>query len=94
MAAPLGNKNATKSKEWTAALKWQLENYENETSSIKRGTALRTIAKQVVEAALSGDKDSWQEIGNRLDGKPAQAIIGDDDSPPIQIQGRIKLIKP
>jgi hypothetical protein len=41
-----------------------------------------------------GDKDSWQEIGNRLDGKPAQVIIGDDDEPPITVRGVIELVRP
>lgn len=34
-----------------------------------------------------GDKWALEEIGDRLDGKPAQAIIGgDEDDPPIKYQ--------
>jgi hypothetical protein len=31
--------------------------------------------------ALAGNKDAWKEIGERLDGKPAQAIVGHDGGP-------------
>jgi hypothetical protein len=68
MGAPLGNQNGRKAKEWTDALRWQLENYEG--SGIQRGQALRSIAKKVIEDALSGSPVAWQEVGNRLDGKP------------------------
>lgn len=72
--APTGNKNAAKGREWSDALRLALKTYK--TSSVKRGQALRKIADKVVEKALEGDKDAWQEIGNRLDGKPVQAIEG------------------
>lgn len=48
-------------------------------------------------AALAIDEaDKWalEEIGNRLDGKPAQAIVGDDDAPPVKMEGVLKLVKP
>lgn len=83
MPAPRGNQNATKGKEWTEAIRYALKSYEKD--EIKRGAALKEIAKKVVEKALDGDKDSWQEIGNRLDGKPAQAITGPDGGP-VQFQ--------
>lgn len=74
MPAPKGNQNAAKGKEWTDALRYALKNYA--ADKIKRGMALKAIAKKVVEKALDGDRDSIQEIGNRLDGKPVQAIEG------------------
>lgn len=34
-----------------------------------------------------GDKWALEEIGNRLDGRPAQALIGgDEDDPPLKFQ--------
>ena len=79
MSAPKGNQNAAKGKEWSEAIRYALKNYEKD--KIKRGMALKAIAQKVVEKALDGDKDCWQEIGNRLDGKPAQAITGPDGGP-------------
>lgn len=77
--APKGNQNAAKGKEWADALRYALANYED--AKVERGKALKAIALKVVEKAVEGEKDSVQEIGNRLDGKPAQAIVGDADSP-------------
>lgn len=84
MAAPLGNENAKKGKEWNEAIRYALANYENDT--VQRGKALKAIAKKLIEKALDGDKDSIQEIGNRLDGKPAQTIAGDEENPLHLIQ--------
>jgi hypothetical protein len=95
VAAPLGNQNAAKAKRWQDALNKALARYATPDGRIKAGEALDKIAELVVEKAIGGDKDSILEIGNRLDGKPAQAIIGgDDDQPPLKIEGRIKLVRP
>ena len=54
----------------------------------KKGS-LRWIARQLLERA--GDETAAaREIGDRLDGKPAQAIVGgDDEDNPINIVTRI-----
>lgn len=72
MAAPKGNKNAAKGREWADAIRWALGKYES--SAVDRGQALRKIAERCIEQALEGDKDARREIGDRLDGKPAQAV--------------------
>lgn len=46
---------------------------------------LDKIAQALVNAASEGKMDAIREIADRLDGKPAQAIIGDDDEDPVQI---------
>ena len=46
---------------------------------------LRRLADVIVARALAGDVTAMREIGDRLDGKPAQAIVGDDNAPPIQV---------
>jgi len=76
-----GNNNAGKGKPWREALDQALKQYK--TDEIKAKTALHKIATKVVERALGGDKDAWQEIGNRLDGRPAQSVevAGDPDRP-------------
>jgi hypothetical protein len=72
--AQKGNRHASYGQEWTAHIKWQLENYCDMDSAIERGQALRAIAKVVVQQALAGEWRAIEEIGNRLDGKPAQTI--------------------
>ena len=64
MAAPIGNQNARKAKEWFDALRKQC---------VQRGT-LDKVAKVVCEKAEAGEAWAIQEIGNRLDGKPAQGV--------------------
>jgi hypothetical protein len=47
--------------------------------------ALREIAKGLITRAQSEDA-ACREIADRLDGKPAQAIVGSDDHAPIQAE--------
>ena len=75
MGAPVGNKNASaKNREFRDSIKWVMETYEN--SAIERGQALREVAKTLLEKALEGDMTAIKEIGDRIDGKPQQAIEG------------------
>lgn len=77
MGAPVGNKNRANAKRFANALAWALEEYES--NGIKRGEALREIAKGIVNDALAGDAAARREIADRLDGKPAQAVTVDGD---------------
>jgi hypothetical protein len=71
--APKGNRNAAKAKDWEMALRRALHSYEDETT--KRGESLDAIAKRVVESAVkAGEWKAIEEIGNRLDGRPAQSM--------------------
>jgi uncharacterized protein YutE (UPF0331/DUF86 family) len=74
MAAPKGNSNAAKGREWANALERALKRYESKKRKISRGEALERIANTVIEEALDGGMWAVQEIGNRMDGKAAQAI--------------------
>jgi hypothetical protein len=48
--------------------------------------ALRQIARSLIAAASEGKMDAIKEIGDRMDGKPAQAIIGgEEDDPAIAV---------
>lgn len=71
MAAPKGNSNAKKGKEWFDALRKEC---------VQR-KALEEIAKVLVDKALAGEAWAIQEVANRFDGKPAQAITGDEGGP-------------
>ena len=42
---------------------------------------LELIADKCVEGALDGDMQAIKEIGDRLDGKPTQAIAADPEQP-------------
>lgn len=46
--------------------------------------ALRIMARNLIAMATNGEKpfDAIKEIADRLDGKPAQAIIGGDENDP------------
>lgn len=46
---------------------------------------LRVIAEQLVAAAAGGDVTAIREVADRLDGKPAQAIVGDDEADAVRV---------
>lgn len=72
MPAPKGNKNASHDKPWAAAVRRAL--------LANDGKKLRAVAEKLVEKAEAGDVAALKEIGDRLDGKPAQAITGEIDT--------------
>lgn len=79
--APIGNQNAAKAKVWLAAINRALER----RSAGDRVKALDECADRLVSAVLAGEQWAILELGNRLDGKPAQAIVGGGEgSDPIQ----------
>lgn len=87
MAAPLGNTNATKSKPWAAALNRALER----RSLAEKKAGLDELADKLIDSCLEGNLGALQELGNRLDGKPAQALTvsGDEDNP-LRVVQRIE----
>ncbi len=79
--APKGNKNATKSKKWTNALR---------DYAIAHPEALGEMASKAFEMAADGDLQAMKEIGDRLDGKAHQSASvdvtvedGRVDAPPV-----------
>ena len=83
MAAPRGNSNAKKGKEWFDALRKECVQKD----------ALAKIAKVVVEKAVAGEQWAIAEIGNRFDGKPAQAVeVSGPDGEPMETVSRIELV--
>ncbi len=73
-----GNKNATKNKAWEEALRRAL--------LAEDGKKLRALADKLIERAEEGDVTALKESGDRMDGKPAQAITGADGGPLVVIQ--------
>lgn len=47
---------------------------------------LRAIAQALISKAIAGDIQAIKEFGDRLDGKVAQAIIGDDEADPVSVR--------
>jgi hypothetical protein len=76
--APLGNKNATKNRPWSEAI--------NRALLSEDGKQLRALADKLIACALAGDVAALREIGDRMDGKPAQAITGAEGGPVVIVQ--------
>jgi hypothetical protein len=59
--------------------------------------ALRAVARKLIEAATEGKMDAIKELGDRIDGKVPQAVVGgDEDDNPINIVNRIvrEIVRP
>jgi len=85
-----GNANSGRRQEkpFRDALRMELA----EADSNLRG--LRAIARRLIDAAAEGKLDAIKELADRIDGKVAQAIVGDDELDPINIVQRIELVAP
>ena len=90
--APLGNQNAAKAKRWQNAITRALARVV-EGAGVEAG--LDRLADQLVQAAVRGEQWALIEIGNRLDGKPAQAltVAGDEDGGPIKHEAVVRFVK-
>lgn len=85
---PVGAQN--KDKPFRDALRMELAALDDEDPK-----TLRRLARRLLETASSGDQSlaAIKEVADRLDGKPAQAIIGgDEDDPEIKTYNKIELI--
>lgn len=57
------------------------------------GKKLDKLADALVASGLSGDVSALREIGDRLDGKVPQALVGGGaDDPAIQVVQRVELV--
>jgi len=77
MAAPLGNQNAGKAKEWEQSLKRAMA---RRAEGDFRQT-LDKIAERVIDKALEGEEKAWREIADRMDGRAVQQIAGAEGGP-------------
>ncbi len=87
MGAPLGNTNGQKGREWRQAIRRALA---HKYGSYDEG--LLALAGKLIESAETGDMAALREIGDREDGKPAQAIVGEPDGAPVAMS--VTWIKP
>ena len=74
--APKGNNNAGKGTDWRDAIRFELarigREIEGDDPAYKKG--LRKCAQEFIAAAQQGEGWALRELGDRMDGKPAQAI--------------------
>lgn len=77
MAAAIGNQYAAKGKQWQMAIERALET----RGAADRRAALDELAGVLLNKAAEGDMAALKEVGDRLDGRPAQAIVGDPEQP-------------
>ena len=58
------------------------------------GKRLRAAAEKLLDMAAEGDLGAIKELGDRIDGKPAQAVImsGDEDAAPVQVRAVIEFV--
>ena len=78
MAAPRGNRNASKENRLWGDTVRRVVTQENSKK-------LRLAAESLVAQAIEGDTGALRELGDRLDGKVPQGIVGADGGP-VQIQ--------
>ena len=77
--APLQNQNARRGRQWREAIKRALSRAAaklNQGDEIGWRRGLDRVADEIVGSAISGEAWAIREIGNRIDGKPIQAISG------------------
>jgi hypothetical protein len=75
--APKGNQNAAKGKPWSAAIERAIRKRSKKDTL----DALDKLAEKLLVECDCGDMQALKELGDRLDGKPAQAITGADGGP-------------
>ncbi len=78
-------RGAWANKAWRDALRVAVLRAPNEVVEPK--TNLEVLVQQLITNAKSGDTTALKEVADRLDGKPAQALVGgDEDDAPIAVQ--------
>jgi hypothetical protein len=88
MGAPVGNQNAARAKVWQAAILRALD----KRGAGDRVKALDELAEFLLAACSTGELAALKELGDRLDGKPAQTIGGDPEGAPVAMQ--VTWVKP
>lgn len=74
--APVGNLNSATGKRWRKAIELALSR-SSADGVVESG--LSALADKLILQALNGEQWAMVEIGNRLDGKPAQQLIHSND---------------
>lgn len=88
MAAPVGNKNAAKSRMFEQALIRAIKQRDLKEGE---GETLRKICEALLDKAAQGELRPATEIRDTLDGRPAQAIVGADGGP-VEVVNKIERV--
>lgn len=72
VGAPTGNQNARKAKLWTQAIERALA----KRSKADMNAALDLLAENFLKECDKGNLVALKELGDRLEGKPVQAVEG------------------
>lgn len=72
MGAPIGNQNAAKAKRWSDAIDRALAKRSKSDGIAELDRLAEQFLKEVEASGILG----YRELADRLDGKPAQAIVG------------------
>ena len=85
--APKGNNNSGKGRLWARAIDKAMA----KRSKTDAFTEMIELAGQLLVKCGEGDLTALKELGDRLDGKPAQSIgiHGEEDKPPVTIIERL-----
>ncbi len=68
-----------KRKLWTEAILEAVEKVDE--NSVDKRTRLQSLADALVLAGLAGEVPAMQEVGNRIEGRVPQAVVGADGGP-------------
>jgi len=91
--APSGNQNAARGRVWRKAIERALD--RRSVSRTDGQKEIDALADRLLDLVSQGDLGALKEFGDRLEGKPAQAIIGgDSDDPAIKLEGVVNLVRP
>lgn len=91
MGAPVGNQNAANGKKWRAAIDRAL----SARSAVDGKEALDQAAKALIDQAIAGEQWAVKELGDRLDGKPSQALdVGSDPDRPLISKVVREIVRP
>jgi len=83
MAAAVGNQYAAKSRKWTQAIERALD----KRSVVAQRDELDALAEVLITEAMKGEQWAIKELGDRLEGKPAQGLIlTGEDGGPVKIE--------
>lgn len=88
MANPRGQQ---RDKPFREALRMEANLADSQEATPAPKGSLRWIARQLLERA-GEETAAAREVGDRLDGKPAQAIVGDEEAAPIKLLQRIERV--
>src|SRR6188768_436946 len=83
MGAPLGNQNAARARKWRDAIDRVLASWpEKPHTPLRSEQGLNEAAFLFVTKVMEGqDLGYFRELGDRVDGKPAQALVGEEEKP-------------